>query len=270
MKLPPDFAFSQHNLQDFVDCPRRFELRYLTKLAWPAVRSEPVLEVERHMQLGERFHRMVQQHQSGISAEWIEASANEPELVDWWQAYQTHAVEPLPQRRWVEYTLTAPYAGYRLVVKYDLLAVDPGQRAVIVDWKTRRSILTDRLQTRLYPFLLALAGKGLNQGDPIEPAQIELTYWFTSDPANPEHFPYSSEQFIKDKRYLEDLISRILAAIETGFPLTTDLKRCKFCNYRSLCDRGAQAAEMLADAGDEDETAGAIDLDYEQVGEISY
>jgi len=71
MKIPDNFAFSQHNLQDYVDCPRRFELRYLKKLAWPAIQSEPVLAIERHMQLGERFHRMVQQHQSGLPADVV-------------------------------------------------------------------------------------------------------------------------------------------------------------------------------------------------------
>ncbi len=87
MKIPDNFAFSQNNLQDYVDCPRRFELRYLQKLAWPAIQSEPVLAVERHMQLGERFHRMVQQHQSGLAAEMVGMLASEPELAEWWQAY---------------------------------------------------------------------------------------------------------------------------------------------------------------------------------------
>ena len=39
--LPDDFHFSQGSLQDYVDCQRRFQLRYLMKLAWPAVDAEP-------------------------------------------------------------------------------------------------------------------------------------------------------------------------------------------------------------------------------------
>ena len=38
--LPPDFHFSQRSLQDYVDCRRRFQLRYLQHLAWPAVEAK--------------------------------------------------------------------------------------------------------------------------------------------------------------------------------------------------------------------------------------
>mgnify|MGYP007064289961 CR=1 FL=1 len=40
MPLPVDFQFSQNNLQDYLDCARRFELRALRRLAWPAAQSE--------------------------------------------------------------------------------------------------------------------------------------------------------------------------------------------------------------------------------------
>ena len=62
MRLIENFQFSQANLQDFVDCRRRFQLRYLQHIAWPAIESEPVLENERFLQQGARFHRMIQQH----------------------------------------------------------------------------------------------------------------------------------------------------------------------------------------------------------------
>ena len=45
--LPEGFRFSQSSLQDYVDCRRRFQLRYLQNLAWPALQSEPALENER-------------------------------------------------------------------------------------------------------------------------------------------------------------------------------------------------------------------------------
>ena len=46
MTLPPTFQFSQNSLQDYVDCPRRFQLRYLLRQPWPAVESEPLSEYE--------------------------------------------------------------------------------------------------------------------------------------------------------------------------------------------------------------------------------
>ena len=61
-------SLSQSSLQDYNDCPRRFELRYIQHLAYPAVESEPALENEKHQQEGEYFHRLVQQHMIGIPA----------------------------------------------------------------------------------------------------------------------------------------------------------------------------------------------------------
>ncbi|MFA5837126.1 MAG: PD-(D/E)XK nuclease family protein [Bellilinea sp.] len=276
MQIPANFAFSQNNLQDFVDCPRRFELRHLKKLAWPAIRSEPILAVERHMLLGERFHRMIQQYQSGLAAELVGATASEPELAEWWQAYLSSAPEPLPERRLVEHTLSAPFGNYRLIAKYDLLAIAPGERAVVVDWKTslrkpKRALLSRRIQTRLYPFLLAQAGNLLNNGAVIKPEEIELVYWFTADPRNPERFPYSIDQFDQDRKFLQGLIADAVNASETDFPLTGDERMCRYCNYRSLCDRGESAAKMEDDAADEEgNDSSGFDLDFEQISEIAF
>ncbi|MCZ7553427.1 MAG: PD-(D/E)XK nuclease family protein [Anaerolineales bacterium] len=41
LRLPEGFHFSQTNLQDYRECPRRFKLRYMLGLAWPAIESEP-------------------------------------------------------------------------------------------------------------------------------------------------------------------------------------------------------------------------------------
>lgn len=276
MNIPPDFAFSQNNLQDFVDCPRRFELRYLQKLAWPAVRTVPYLEVERHIHLGERFHRMVQQHQIGLPAGQIEVTANEPELLEWWHAYQNNLPADLPPRRLAEHILAAPFGKYRLVAKYDLLAVQTGERAVIVDWKTnpkkpQRTILRGRVQSRLYPFLLVEAGKTLNNGIPFTPEQVEMVYWFTADPHNPEFFPYTTSQFDADREFLQNLIAEVEAAASSNFILTADLRMCRFCNYRSLCGRGEQAASLEEDLEPvETDSLSGFDIDFEHITEIEF
>lgn len=274
MKLPADFSFNQQNLQDYIDCPRRFELRYLQKLAWPAIRSEPVLELERQMRLGERFHQMVQQHQLGLPEEAVASQATEVELDIWWRAYLIHFPENLPAKRHPEITLAAPFQGYRLVAKYDLVAVDPGREAVIVDWKTNRrpipvSILKARAQTRLYPLLLSLAGAHLNAGELIHPENIEMIYWFTADPDHPAVFSYSQAQFEADREYISGIISQIEAR-DAPFPLTDDERRCLYCNYRSLCQRGV-AAGTDAD-GETAEAEGSLlpDIDFDQIAEIEF
>ena len=78
MSIPADFHFSQNNLQDYVDCARRFELRHLLRQEWPALQSEPVLEFEHRAELGRRFHEMVHQSILGIPAEQIASQAAEP------------------------------------------------------------------------------------------------------------------------------------------------------------------------------------------------
>lgn len=275
MKPPIDFSFNQQILQDYLDCPRRFELKYLDKLAWPAIRSEPVLEMERHMQLGVRFHQMIHQHQLGLPQDTVASQAVELELDEWWRSYLSHPPGPLPEKRFPEITLAAPFSGYRLVAKYDLLAIDPNQAAVIVDWKTNRkpikvTVLKTRAQTRLYPLLLVLAGAHLNGGVSIQADKVKMIYWFTADPAHPVTFQYSEIEYQADCDYLKQLIAQIEAQ-EKPFPLTADEKSCLFCNYRSLCQRGIAAGSAAEDETDEGEEGALLpDLDFDQIAEIEF
>ena len=158
MTLPTDFQFSQGSLQDYVDCPRRFQLRYLLRLQWPAIEAEPPLENERHLQQGAAFHRLVHQHILGVPLEKLSPPVADPDLRRWWHNYSTADLALSPSR-YPEIVLSAPMGAYRLVAKYDLVTVDPGRGASILDWKTsrkrpKRKWLAERLQTKVYPYLL--------------------------------------------------------------------------------------------------------------------
>jgi RecB family exonuclease len=172
--------------------------------------------------------------------------------------------------------LSAPVGGFRLVAKYDLLAVDPGKRATILDWKTYRTRrgrrwLAERLQTRVYPYVLARAVSHLNEGQPLEPKQMEMVYWFAGFPDDPERFQYDEERYREDEAYLSSLVETIEALGEGDFPLTPDEGRCRFCSYRSLCQRGVRAGDFREELQDwELEQEEDILLDYEQVAEIEY
>ncbi len=61
MPLSKDFIFSANNLQDYLDCPRRFELKHIHKLSWPAIISQPVREMEYKIRMGNRFHQLAYQ-----------------------------------------------------------------------------------------------------------------------------------------------------------------------------------------------------------------
>jgi hypothetical protein len=280
MPLPPDFQFSQGNLQDYTDCPRRFQLRYLLELAWPAVEAEPADEFETRIRDGEAFHRMVQQHVLGVLPAGV---APEPgsDLAAWWDNYLASPPPDLPPVRHPEITLSAALGDHRLIAKFDLIAIEPGRRAVIVDWKTsakhpRLGWLIQRLQTRVYRYLLVRAGAALNGGQPLRPEQIEMIYWFANFPDEPERLRYDVTQFEADGRYLMEMAAEIAQRDDEVFSLTDDLRRCLFCAYRSLCRRGVEAGDLdVADA----ETAAVVEIassdwaagfDFEQIGEIAF
>ncbi len=277
MSLSPDFHFSQKSLQDYLDCPRRFELRCILRQKWPAIQTEPVIEQENAMEEGRLFHQMVQQWNAGLPPDTILEDASSPNLNHWWlNLVQNNPLDQLPPQRHAEIALSAPLAGYRLIAQYDLVTVDPGKRAVIVDWKTSAKKpshhqLSLRLQTRIYRFLLVTAGAFLNEGRPLNPGQVEMVYWFPEFPANPERFLYDQAQFEADRDYLANLINEIARLKPGQFFLTPDEEKCRFCIYRSLCDRGEKAGEWVAlEEEDEIPSAGDAELGFEQIGEIEF
>jgi CRISPR/Cas system-associated exonuclease Cas4 (RecB family) len=280
MTLPVGFQFSQGSLQDYVDCPRRFQLRHVRRVAWPALETEPALENERYLRQGAAFHRLVHQHLIGIPTERLSRALTDDNLRRWWRSYLESGPSDLPPSRYPEMLVSAPVAGCRLVAKYDLVAVDAGRRAIIVDWKTarrrpRRTWLSARMQTRVYPYLLVAAGAHLNGGQPFEAGQVEMIYWFANYPADPEHLAYQTAQYETDGEYLASLIEEIRNLGEEDWPLTTQEKRCTYCPYRSLCERGDRAGtfdemDLESEMADEFDPSAGLEIDFEQIAEIEY
>jgi CRISPR/Cas system-associated exonuclease Cas4 (RecB family) len=283
MPVQQGFHFSQASLQDFVNCPRRFQLRYMDHLAWPAVESEPALENERYMQQGQRFHRLVQQHAIGVPAQRLEKMINQEDLAYWWKNYVSHGITLTGNAlSKAEVALYAPLRGFRLLAKYDALVFINNEeegKALIIDWKTSRirpsrRWLAERLQTRVYPYLLVKAGACLNQDNPIFPEKVEMIYWFAAFPDQPERFSYSAGQCAQDEAFLIDLIDQIQAMGEGKFPLALDETACRFCTYRSLCARGESAGKWdeELELGDQtgEQSPIELDFDFEQIAEIKF
>jgi hypothetical protein len=290
MSLPKTFQFSATSLQDYTECPRRFQLRYLLEVAWPAPEAEPVGEQERYGRLARDFHRLAHQHLLGIPAETLSAMVYDADLERWWQAYLVYVPTLSGASVTPEIGLSTALAGYRLVAQYDAIVVGPAAdptRLVIVDWKTyrrrpTRTWLAERLQTRVYPLVLTQAGAPLNGGDTIRPGQIEMRYWLAEYPTSPETFSYDEPTYRSDLDYATGLIAQIAerATNQGGrtdvWPLTDDARRCRFCNYRSLCRRGTVAGPLAEHLAGEDATTGGdepgpdFDLDWGQVQEIAY
>lgn len=275
MNLPEDFIFSQSSLQDYVDCPRRFQLRYLLKQRWPAPQVDDMLEFEHHMHQGETFHHLVHQHLVGIPAETLAARITDPDIQRWFAAYLKNGLQDAPVQRRPESTLTVPLGEYLLLAKFDLLAVEPGGRALILDWKTgqhmpRAENLARRLQTVVYRYVLATGGSHLNGGQPIAPENIEMVYWYADHDGATLRFAYDAAQYAADRAYLLQLVDEINA--RPDFPLTTDERRCRYCVYRSLNNRGVEAGS-ISEWDEDNELQLDMDdfsLDIEQIAEIEF
>ncbi len=272
MPLDADFAFTQGSLSDYADCARRFELRYLRRLRYPALEVAEALEYERRMRQGARFHKLVQQHVQGVPAETLALSlADDAELARWWENYRARGALDLPAVRYAEITLQTHLAGQRLLAKYDLVALEPGGQAVIVDWKTggrvpRRDQLARRMQTIVYRYVLARAGGHL-YGAGIPPERIRMDYVYVAAEGERVSFAYSADQLAEDEALLTEMIEG--AAGATEFPLTPDERRCRFCNYRSLCERGGagRLEELEFEDVEEDDD---LELDFDQIAEVEF
>jgi hypothetical protein len=232
------------------------------------VETEPALENERRQQEGQLFHRLAQQHLLGIPAEKLTPLASTPNLRRWWKNYLKVELDFTGYTKHTETMLSAPILTFRLLAKYDLIAVQEG-KALIVDWKTyakrpRNEWMAARLQTRVYRALLVRAGAHLHNDQSLEPEQIEMVYWYADHPSEPARFHYDAAQYQCDWSGLEKLVQEITAAAE--FPKTEDERICAFCPYRSYCERG-----IIAGESEELETElSEPDINLEQIQEIAF
>jgi CRISPR/Cas system-associated exonuclease Cas4 (RecB family) len=277
-ELRPSFVFSQSSLQDFADCPRRFQLRYIEQLQWPAVESEPISENERRQKEGQLFHRLVQQHLAGLPAEKLSPPPGSADLQRWWENYLADPVAQNPGIPGktacnVELVLSAPVGNFRLMAKYDLLLINVGEKAVIYDWKTSRKRPRDewmaaRLQTRVYPALVVRAGASLNGGIPFQPEQVEMIYWYADHPTEPVRFPYNAARYQVDWEAITGMVNEV--ANHRFFPANENDKQCAYCTYRSYCNRGEEAGSLDEQEAGMEAAMEELNANFDQIPEIEF
>jgi RecB family exonuclease len=279
--IPSPFQFSQSALQDYAECPRRFALRYIEQFDWPALDIESGLDLEARVEAGQLFHEVLHQHTLGVAPELLEVMIAEEgagELLGRWRRYLLWQQAHLPRQRHAELTLSAPLGAHRLMAKYDLVARHEDGTFWIVDWKTgrlpRAADVKRRWQTIVYPYVLTQAGEWLNGGDVIEPERITMVYWFAGEGEQGKtiEFRYSGAQQREDEDRLCQIVEEIAGRLE--FPLTLEERVCRFCRYRSFCDRGREAggvADFLDEEwGDPEERDDAGSLLLDDLGEVAF
>lgn len=271
--LPDDFMFSQSSLQDYADCARRFELKYLIKQRFPAPEVDDMLAFEKRMEQGQQFHLLVHQHLLGIPARSLQARIDDDDVAMWFKLYLQNGLEGVPEKRYPEKTLTIPLGQFGLLAKVDLLAMD-NEIVQIIDWKTSRYLpkpnqVENRWQTRVYRYVIAKGAGYLYAQPSLNPEQIKMSYWYAAHDGQTLDFPYSAEQLAKDESDLLQLVDDIDKT--TVFALTDDEHQCRFCTYRSLCDRGVEAGSLDEYDNDYDDSENAlIDINFEQIAEIQF
>jgi len=268
---------SQSNLQDFSECPRRFELKVIDNISWPAAYLEPLSQLEQATERGNIFHQLCHQFFTGINQDSLNRSVSDPDLNIMWENFIPFANGLEYENRFSEIIFNTPFLGHQLIAKFDLLIYTNNGNFIIYDWKTSskkltRTLLSSRFQTFLYPFILARSGKSIFKTEQPSPKNISMHYWYpmSSDPE--EIFPYSDKLYSKNTAQLTKIISEIDGYVKSGenFPLTNDQKLCGKCVYRSLCERGIDASNLDPLTELEGEDLSGFHFDLDNISEIEF
>ena len=252
MKLSETFDYTQGNLQDYIDCCYRFYLRYVLRTKWPALRVEDAVDFEQRGQTGARFHRMIQQYLLGVPEARLQdlaAADPDPQIALWWDDFLQYVPALLAGQPFVETALSTTLNGHRLLSKYDLVLLQANGQLAIFDWKTsqkqpRVDWLLNRVQTRLYRFVLTEAAENLEGGKNTSPEQVIMYYSFAPHPQAPVSLPYTTKDYDADRIYFTNLVGEILEKPKEDFIKTSDIQKCRYCVYRSHCDRGTAAGDI--------------------------
>jgi len=258
-----DLYFSQSALSIFNNCRRKFRYRYLDGLYWPAEWGMKE-EVKKDLKQGRLFHLLAERYYSQTLGETV-LSSNQL-LQSWLNRLKSfcsakNTVSAEQELRFKE--------GYlKLLAKYDLLKYNKvHKKFVIYDWKTDKKNLYDKdiensMQSRFYLYLLYEAGYEYFSTDYELEQMPALIYWNPRYPEQKIQIKYSQKNFKSDKTFFKELISEILH--ESEFPLTDDLNKCRFCEYRPIC-RGekTESRELIEEDLD-------LNLDWEAVEEIEF
>jgi len=241
------WQLSQNHLHLFSTCPRKFQYTYLEQFTSPCISPQ-----QNSLNLGNRFHRLMQQRELGLPIASI--LATDKRLATSFEALATVApqvVFPQPQTwRQPEHRRTFLKGNFLLIGIYDLLILSE-DTAQIIDWKTyaqppHSENLANHWQTRLYKYLLA-------ETSDYSPEQIQFTYWFIHVPQQPTSitFSYDHTEHTKTDQELNQLLTQLnlyykkYQQDQIPFPQVEPEKgHCLECPFTRPCQRNFQPEKI--------------------------
>ncbi|MBK7177911.1 MAG: PD-(D/E)XK nuclease family protein [Chloroflexi bacterium] len=268
--MSQSLLLSQGKLEAFLACRRRFYLRSLRRLPWPAAPLGD--ESEEALARGQQFHRVMERHFLGLG---IAPEEIDDGRVQHWQRQFQASGPAIPDGQLLpEHRLTVPVGRHLLLGRFDLLVVgeaDGRAFAHIFDWKTgkarREADLRQNWQTRLYLALLAEGGGALRaqggNGRSLSPDRVSITYWYAAEPDTPRTIRYTSAWHAQNWADIQAIVAQIDAALaQDNWPLTDDWDECRRCAYQVYCGRQTAGHDPLT-ATEEEESDELTDLSLE-------
>ena len=242
---------SQGQLNLLEICPRKFQHTYLEQLASPTTPEQ-----QERLQLGSRFHLLMQQREMGLPIEaFIQEDSQLRQLIAAFveAAPKILSLTDATPLRQSEHQRTLEFEGHLITVVYDLLILT-AQQAQILDWKTypkpqESKQLAENWQTKLYCFVMA-------ETSHFDPEQISMTYWFfqskKANQAEPQiRFAYDTAQHKKIGQDLTQLVHQLTQWLDryqsTGeaFPQIPQTSVCESCGFALRCQRSPEQQNML-------------------------
>lgn len=259
-------SISQGHLNVWATCQRKFQHYF-----WHGLSMPTSFEQQSRLQLGERFHLLMQQREMGLDV--TDLADSDRNLQRWLQAFETAPPVMIVGERLSEhrrtFTLKVDRRDYLLTAIFDLLILgdtDGVPSARILDWKTHQkaiapTTLKNDWQTRLYLYILA-------QTTDCPPERISMTYWFANAAADqPQNqsvaIAYTSKQHAKTHKDLLDILAQMSQAEASGNFAQVPLgdRKCTKCDFAHRCHRVADSI-----SGSQDRSSDILAIaDYPEV-----
>lgn len=260
--LTPGFRFSQASLATAEVCPRRFYLRYLARVHWPAAHDPGGLAAEQGAARGRLFHHLLHQHHLGLDVAAEVEAQEDPRLSAWWQAFLEHPPSGLPAgRAFAEVEVWVPLEAWWLRARFDRV-VAAGSDLCIVDWKTGAPPEQGYLntwQTLVYAYVATEGGGMFGDGGPVSPEQVALCYWQATRPAEVWWYRHNAAAHLEARARIVGLAEALSGLREEGdFARTEDEKHCRRCEFRAYCGRGSAAGSGWGHGEEEEGDEGLV------------